>query len=77
MAVANHDFVLWAVPRFRRVVRPPGADNRRDQIPAGAIALEARVLKTVSEGIAENPEAAACLYGYQWRGAGYPLGVAT
>ena len=68
MAVANHNIVLWAVPRFHRPVRPAGLDNGRNAAGPGAAAradatgLEEGMFKTVAEGIEENPDGAACLY---------------
>ncbi len=66
--MANHDVVIWAVPRFRRPVRQitPGQitpGNGRGLPRVDASGLEEGLLKTLGEAIAENPDGAACLYG--------------
>jgi hypothetical protein len=79
MAAVNHNIVLWAVPRFRRPMRHnPDNGNRLNTTPGDTHGLEELVLKSVAEGIAENPDGAACLYARDmWRRTSHFLSEAA
>jgi hypothetical protein len=75
---ANHNIILWAVPRFRRPARQFTLDNLSNMVEPGGVAradvrgLDEGMLKAVAEGIAENPDGAACIYACDiWRGSMY------
>jgi len=72
---ANHNIILWAVPRFRRPARQFTLDNLPGMVEPGGTAredargLDEGMLKAVAEGIAENPDGAAryiCLRYMAW-----------
>jgi hypothetical protein len=68
MAAANQNFVLWAVPRFRRPVeqltqgKGPNLANSGPSASADGGGELGGILKTIAEGISESPDGAACLY---------------
>lgn len=63
MAALDRDIILWAVPRFRRQVRPRACEwHGRGAAETAVGALNASLLKTVADGVAENPDGAADVY---------------